>query len=159
MDSVWSPSPQTDISDEKPTLKRTVVSRLRMSRRSAVTIVVVRREGADNIAVANIIPPTPLARKRDVSKTSFEILVPANKRYEKAVDYRSYHLIQKSQRYENDVPSKIQKMRKKVAVQMESQSINSKDFISVINFVTEVKQAYDFHVFTKVPLSASLENL
>lgn len=61
MASVRSASPLTDISDyEKRTRRRTVFLRLRISRISVATIVVVRKEEAGAIAVADIIAPQHL---------------------------------------------------------------------------------------------------
>lgn len=41
--------------------------------------------------------------------------------------YRLYRFIHKQQRYENDVASEMQKMRKKVTVQMKVEAINRQD--------------------------------
>lgn len=57
--------------------------------------------------------PTHLAQKRIYSESGINVLIPVNARYQTAVDYRSYRLIRKSQRYDEDVASEMQKMRKK----------------------------------------------
>lgn len=60
-----------------------------------------------------------------------------NERYQAAFDLMCYWLINKSRWYEEDVTSKIHKMRKKIAVQMKDLSFNGKDPIWVINFLAE----------------------
>lgn len=52
----------------------------------------------------------------------------------KVGDYHSYCLILKSQAYKDDVASRMWKMRKDVAIQMEHQAFNGEDFILLINF-------------------------
>lgn len=60
-----------------------------------------------------------------------------------AVDYRSYRVIRKSPRYEDNVASEILEMREKVAVYMKDQALNGKDSILAINFLTQFKGACD----------------
>lgn len=64
-------------------------------------------------------------------------------RYETAVDYQLYGLIHKSQRYDDDETSKIQKLRKKVAVLMKHNTFNGQYSIFVINNTTEIKRPWD----------------
>lgn len=80
-----------------------------------------------------------------------------NDRYQMAVDYQSYHLICKLQRYWEDVVSEIQKMKKKVTVQMKDQVLNGQDSTSVIKFLTESKRAYDSSRIHGVRQFGSLE--
>lgn len=46
------------------------------------------------------------------------MLIPVNKRYRTTIDYWFYRLIYKTQQYNNDVALEKERMRKKVAVQM-----------------------------------------
>lgn len=59
---------------------------------------------------------TLTACKRDLSESGLEVVVPVSKRYLKAVDYHSYRLTHRSQQHEDDMHSKIQYMRRKLAV-------------------------------------------
>lgn len=52
-----------------------------------------------------------------------------NERCQRVFNYRSYLLIHKSQQYDDDVASEMQKMRKKAAVQMRSKAFNGKNAI------------------------------
>lgn len=83
-------------------------------------------------------------------------MVPVNERYRKTVNYCPNRLIHKSQPYVNDLAFKIQKIGKKVVVQMKHPVFSRKDSISVINFLTE---AATHLVLTKVRPSGSSENL
>lgn len=76
-------------------------------------------------------------------KAGLNVLAPVSERYQKAVDYRCYRLIHKSQRHDDDVASEIQKMHRKVAVQVKEQAFNSKESISVKNFSTKFRLACD----------------
>lgn len=70
-------------------------------------------------------------------------MVLVNEWYQKAVYYRFYRLLHKSQRYGDDAASEIQKVRKNVAVHIKEQKFNGKNFIFVIHFLTELKRACD----------------
>lgn len=87
-----------------------------MSQAPAVAIAVARRGGADAILLAFITtPPMPLMQKRANSEYGLKVLVPVNERHQKAVEYRSYSLVRRKQRYKDDVASEIKKSRKKEA--------------------------------------------
>lgn len=82
-------------------------------------------------------------RKRATSESILKVRAPLKERYQKAVDYQLYRLIHNSQWYDDDITSEMQKVHKKVAVQMKDQALNGKDSIYVINVLTELKQAYE----------------
>lgn len=64
---------------------------------------------------------------------------PVTKTYQTAVAYRSYHLINKSQKYNDNVASEMQQMWKKGDPQMKNRAFNKKDSISVTTFSTELE--------------------
>lgn len=66
-----------------------------------------------------------------------------NEGYQTAVGYRSYHLIHTSPSYDDDAALGVQELRKKLAVQMKDQAFNRHNLISVINFLTKFKRAWD----------------
>lgn len=68
-------------------------------------------------------------------------MIPVNERYQRAVDYHSYHLVDEYQGCNDDVASKIQKLRKRLAILIKDQAYHGKDCTPVINFLTEFKQA------------------
>lgn len=103
--------------------------------------------------------PAPSAHKQEHFVSNRTVLVQVIERYQKANDYCSYRLIQKYQRCDDEVASELQKMRKKLAVQIKDQTFNRKDLISVINLLTEFKQGEISHESTKVPLLGSSINL
>lgn len=86
---------------------------------------------------------TPPTQKESDFQSSLTVLVPVNKRYQKAIDYRSYDLIHNLQRFEDDLSSEKQKMRKKVAVRLKNQQFNEQDSIYCIKFLAEFKTACD----------------
>lgn len=73
--------------------------------------------------------PTVPACKSEYSVSGRELLVLVNERFQTVIDYRSCRLIHKSQRYDDDMTSDIQKMRKKVTVRIEDEASNVKDSI------------------------------
>lgn len=98
IDSFRSPSLSTDISDGKKTNPKKYSNyttldesdirrhnRLRQDRRSR-----------PHRSCRRYRSTTPPPRKQDLSESDLEALVPVNERYQKAVDNRSYPLIQKS---------------------------------------------------------------
>lgn len=87
--------------------------------------------------------PLPETRKRSNSVSGLKVLVPANQRNCTAVEYRLQKLIRRSQRYEDYFTSEMQKIRKKVAMQMKDQVFSGKDLISAINYLTEFKRECD----------------
>lgn len=64
-------------------------------------------------------------------------------RNQAVVYYLSYRLIQKLDRDHDELDFMMQKIRKKVAVRMKEQAFSGQHSISAINFLTELKQAYD----------------
>lgn len=60
------------------------------------------------------IAPLPEKCKQTNSVSGLNVLIPVSERFRTAVDYSSYKLILKSQRYDDDVASEMQRMRKKV---------------------------------------------
>lgn len=83
--------------------------------------------------------PAPATHERTTSESGLKVQLPLKKRYWKANEYWAYRLIYKSLRFDYTVPSEIQNMRKKRAVQMKDQVLNGKDSTWVINFSTEFK--------------------
>lgn len=88
--------------------------------------------------------PTRLESKQDLSEPGLKFLIPVSYKYQKDVEYHSYHHIHKSQRYRDNVGFKIRKMLKRSTVQMKDQVLNGKDPISVINFMNAFKWVYHF---------------
>lgn len=78
---------------------------------------------------------------RDIYKQGLKVLLLAKERFQKAVEYRSYRLVHKFQRYDDEVASEIQRVRKKVAVKMKDQVFDRKESISVISALNEFKRA------------------
>lgn len=60
-----------------------------------------------------------------------------------AVDFRSYHLMHKSQQYDDDVKSEMQALQKKLTIQLRNHLFNGQDAILVINALMKYKWAYD----------------
>lgn len=79
----------------------------------------------------------------DKSVQRLNVIVPINERYWPAVDYKSYQLIHKTRPYHEYVTSEIQMMRKKIAVQIKDYSFSGKSPISITNFLTGLKQAWN----------------
>lgn len=58
------------------------------------------------------------AHNQIYSKSRPNLLVPVNEKYQMAVDYRSYRIIRKSQKYDDDVALELQEKLEKGANQM-----------------------------------------
>lgn len=64
---------------------------------------------------------------RTQTESGLNVIVHMKERYEKAVHYRCFALIYRSERYDDHVASESQKMRKKATVQMTDQASDGKD--------------------------------
>ena len=68
---------------------------------------------------------------------------PALRAFTKAVDYKTYRLINRSASYTPKMTGNILKAKKKVDASMSGKSWNGKDKIGVLNFLTNFKKACD----------------
>lgn len=57
--------------------------------------------------------------ERQLHVPGLNLTEPVNNRFASAVNYRNYHILNKSSLYEDDVAQELQKMAKKIALQME----------------------------------------
>lgn len=73
----------------------------------------------------------------NVFRVQSNVLALKKKRQQRTYEYRSYRLIHKSERYNDNVSSEKQKKKKTVTVQVKEQTFNRKDSIYVIRFLTE----------------------
>lgn len=109
-------SPPTGISDDKVTNQnayKTETSSDASNARSYYTRL--QKRGSRRLCIRrHHRSPTPLAHMRSDSQSGRKGLIAVNENYQKAVDYPSYHLISKLQRYDDDVTLKMLTVRKKV---------------------------------------------
>lgn len=103
--------------------------------------------------------PSPPTSRWVFSESGIKVRLLGNKRYQKAIDYCAYRCIYKTQRYDDVLASKIQKMHEKNAVQMKYQAFNVKNSNSIINFLTVFKRACNSYCIQKNPPFFSFENL
>lgn len=105
MDLLSSPSPRNDISDDK---KKNTELYSNLTYSEELNICRYDRRHQDRRSkrhrsrqhYCSTIPP---ACKRDHSESGLKVLVRVNERFLKAVDYRFHRLINKAQRYDDEV--------------------------------------------------------
>lgn len=116
IDSARSPSHPTNIADDKKTSLK-VYSKHRSSDELDIHHHDRRhqeRRSRRHRSCRHYCFPIPPVRKRDLSENSLKVLMPVNEKYKEAADYRPNSPIRKSQRYDDDMASETQEMRKKV---------------------------------------------
>lgn len=78
------------------------------------------------------------------------VIRPVNKLFANVVYHRSYRLIKKSTRYENDVADELSKITKETAVQMKDRNFPGNDSVSIIFFRRVSRHRVMPAIFTKV---------
>lgn len=66
-----------------------------------------------------------------------------NKPFTESVEYRTYSLVKKSTRYDDDVVNELNMMTRKTSVQRKVQTVNGKDPVSITTFLQDVEAAFN----------------
>ena len=77
------------------------------------------------------------------SKDKLERLRPINPLYKKAVDFRTYRLMQRSAEYTTKMESRTAKTQQRVEIRMQKQVFSGTDPIAILNFLKTFKDACD----------------
>lgn len=98
----------------------------------------------------------PHARTHKQVKTVsvLDIVEPVGERQQKGSEYGLNYLIYKSQMYDDGLTAEVQKMRKKVAIQIKDRAFKGKTFILLINVPPSLSDPFLHHEFKKVSLPA-----
>jgi len=81
--------------------------------------------------------------ERTERKDKLERLRPVNPLYKKAVDYRTYRLVQRSSEYTVKMESKTSKTQQRVEIRMQKTVFSGNDPIAILNFLKTFKDACD----------------
>ena len=99
-----------------------------------------------------------------------KIIRPVNELFRRALDYRTYRLINRSQVYDGSVARRISKLASRLEVQMKTNTFDSRDPVSVLSFLSVFRSACDsngisegaamwlFHYFMKKTPAAALSS-
>lgn len=63
------------------------------------------------------------------------MIILVNDRFAAAVEYQNYHVFQRSSLHEDDVANELQRMAKKIVVQLKDHIFSSKDMMSVVTLL------------------------
>lgn len=81
--------------------------------------------------------------ERELDVSGLRIIEPFNDYYTATVDFWTYRLLNKSSWYDDYVAHELQKMSKKIAVEMKNRICSGKDMVLVIAFLQELKEAWE----------------